>query len=309
MRRAFADALVGVARRDPRVVLLTGDLGYQVLEPFSQEFGSRFFNVGVAEQNMVGLATGLAEGGLIPFVYSIITFAVMRPFEFIRNGPVQHRLPVRIVGVGSGFDYGMNGASHYGLEDIAVLRPQPGLTIVAPADHTQARRALEATWNTPGPVYYRLGNDEQTTVEGLDGAFEVGRLQTVREGRDLLMIAMGSLAADVVTAAAELERRDLSCAVAVLASVSPPPLDDLSAALQRFPVVMTVEAHSVTGGIGSLVSEVAAEAGSRCRVVRCGVQLAPDGQVGTSAYLRARHGLSVPALVARALNACGRRQG
>src|SRR6267378_8244792 len=142
MRAAFANTLAELAARDPRILLLTADLGYKALEPFADKFPDRFINVGVAEQNMVGLATGLAEAGFIPFVYSIVTFAVLRPYEFIRNGPVLHRLPVRIVGVGGGVEYGLNGLSHYGLEDIAVMRAQPGVTVIAPSDHQQARTAM-----------------------------------------------------------------------------------------------------------------------------------------------------------------------
>src|SRR5215813_9108674 len=129
MRGAFVRTLAEIAAGDDRILLLTGDLGYMALEPFSERFPERFLNVGVAEQNMVGTATGLAEAGFIPFVYSIVTFATLRPYEFIRNGPILHRLPVRIVGVGGGMEYGHNGLSHYGLEDIAVMRAQPGISI------------------------------------------------------------------------------------------------------------------------------------------------------------------------------------
>src|SRR3972149_5485094 len=142
MRIAFTKTLAELAEQDPRILLLTGDLGYMALEPFSERFPDRFFNVGVAEQNMVGIATGLAEAGFIPFVYSIVTFATLRPYEFIRNGPILHRLPVRIVGVGGGLEYGHNGMSHYGLEDVGVMRIQPGITLVAPADYQQTKEAL-----------------------------------------------------------------------------------------------------------------------------------------------------------------------
>src|SRR5690242_10172481 len=138
MRQAFTKALTHIAENDPRIVLLTADLGYTVLEPFAERFPDRFFNVGVAEQNMVGLATGLAESGFIPFVYSIATFACLRPYEFIRNGPVLQRLPVRIVGVGGGFEYGPAGPTHHAVEDVGVLRLQPGLAVVCPADYQQA---------------------------------------------------------------------------------------------------------------------------------------------------------------------------
>src|SRR6476659_1180778 len=147
MRGTFVRALVEIADSDPRVLFLTGDLGYTVVEPFAERHADRFFNVGVAEQNMVGLATGLAEAGFIPFVYSIATFASLRPYEFIRNGPILQRLPVRIVGVGGGFEYGPAGPSHHALEDVGAWRMQPDLLLIAPADFEQDGSALRATWN------------------------------------------------------------------------------------------------------------------------------------------------------------------
>jgi len=290
-----------VAARDPRILLLTGDLGYLALEPFADAYPGRFFNVGVAEQNMVGLATGLAEAGFIPFVYSIVPFAVLRPYEFIRNGPIQHRLPVRIVGVGGGLAYGPNGLSHYGLEDIAVMRAQPGITVIAPADRQQTRSVVTATWNLPGPVYYRLGKDDQTVVPGLDGRFELGKLQRVREGSDLLLIAMGSVVAEAAAATQDLAARGISCSLAIVASVSPAPVDELAGLLARHPVALTVEAHYRVGGVGSLVAEVIAERGLGCRLVRCGVGALPNGITGSQHYLHQLYGLSAEKLVETAL--------
>jgi transketolase len=307
MRRAFVRTLTELAAGDPRILLLTGDLGYMALEPFAERFPDRFFNAGVAEQNMVGVATGLAEAGFVPFVYSIVTFATLRPYEFIRNGPVLHRLPVRIVGIGGGFEYGTQGASHHGLEDVGVLRTQPGIAIVAAADHAQAATALRATADLAGPVYYRLGKDDTYTVPGLEGRFELGRAQRVREGRDLVMIAMGSVASEAVAAAEMLGREGIRCGALVVASVQPAPVADLAAALAEVPVALTVEAHSVAGGLGSLVSEVSAERGLACRVVRCGVRGVSDGLCGSQAYLYRSHGLSREALVDTACRALGRR--
>jgi transketolase len=300
MRTTFLRTLEELAAGDERVMLLTGDLGYTVVEPFADRFPGRFVNVGVAEQNMVALATGLAEAGFIPFVYSIITFAVLRPYEFIRNGPVLHRLPVRIVGVGGGFEYGHGGPTHHGLEDVAVTRAQPGLEVVAPADYRQARSALLATWDLPGPVFYRLGKDDRLTIPGLEGRFERGRAHLVRGGGDLLMVAMGSVAHEAVVAAEALAEEGLSVAVMVVSSLNPAPVEDLAAALGRHRQVLTVEAHYKVGGVGSLVSEVAAERALACRVVRCAVGESPDGVSGGQGFLRHRHGLSAAALAEKA---------
>ncbi|HEY0322550.1 MAG TPA: transketolase C-terminal domain-containing protein [Pyrinomonadaceae bacterium] len=303
MRLEFVKTLLELAERDARILLLTGDLGFLVLEPFRDRFPERFFNVGVAEQNMVGLATGLAEDGYVPFIYSIATFATLRPFEFIRNGPVHHNLPVRIVGVGAGYDYGPAGPTHHALEDIGVMRTQPGLTVIAPADYRQTSAALRATKDVEGAVYYRIGKDDRTTIPGLDGRFELGRAQICREGTDLLFVVMGSIAKEAAEAADVLAEQGINSTIMVVASLNPPPVEDIADALSRFPVALTVEAHYTVGGVGSLVCEVAAERGLNCRVVRCGVKHAPQALTGSHDYLNKVHGLTSDALVETAWRA------
>jgi transketolase len=292
MRGSFIRTLVEIADSDPRAVFLTGDLGFLAVEPFAARFPDRFINVGVAEQNMIALATGLAEAGFVPLVYSIVPFAVLRAYEFIRNGPIYHRLPVRIVGVGGGFEYGHDGISHYGLEDVGVLRVQPGITVVAPADHEQARTALLATWNLAGPVYYRLGKDETTIVPGLNGQFALGRAQSIGDGKDVLIITLGSIASEGVRALEYLAERGVSGTLMIVASVSPPPVEDLVDRLRGFPVVFTVEAHYIVGGLGSLVAEVMSERALRCRLFRVAVECLPDGITGSRNYLYSVHGLT-----------------
>jgi transketolase len=297
VRRELVDGLVELAAEDERIVLLTGDLGYTVVEPFAERFPGRFLNVGVAEQNMLGLATGLAEAGYVPFAYSIATFATMRAYEFIRNGPVLHELPVRIVGVGGGLDYGHNGVTHYALEDIALMRVQPGLTVVAPADPAQAVGALRATAGLPGPVYFRVGK-ESRPVRGLDGRFELGRLTVLAEGTDVAIVALGPLAHDALDAADALAARGISASVAVVASVAPPPTGDLVELLERARLAVTLEAHYVVGGLGSLVAEAIAGHGLECRLLRHGVETVPRGTTGTQPALHEAFGLTSDRLVA-----------
>lgn len=300
MRGTFIRTLADIAEQDERVILLTADLGYTVLEEFRDRNPRQFFNVGVAEQNMLGMATGLAEAGFIPFVYSIATFATLRPYEFIRNGPVLHGLQVRIVGVGGGFEYGPAGPTHHALEDLAVLRVHPTLAVVAPADFQQAETALRQSWRNSGPIYYRLGKNEKAVVAGLDGRFTLGCAETVREGRDVLIIATGAIATEAAKAAEKLAEEGIECEVVIAASVNPAPTSDLIASLERFSVALTVEAHYVTGGLGSLVSEVIAENAIPCRVQRCGVAAAWNGVGGSESFLNSLHGVSSEAIASRA---------
>ena len=143
---------------------------------------------------MIGIATGLAEAGFIPFVYSIVTFAVLRPFEFIRNGPIAHHLPVRMVSVGGGFEYGPNGISHYGLEDVALMRSQPGLTIICPNDVTQARASIRVTKDLNEPIYFRLSKDDSSPEFGVD--FELGKASVIRDGADVVFVALGPITSE-----------------------------------------------------------------------------------------------------------------
>jgi transketolase len=297
MRDDFVAELAELAAADERVVLLTGDLGYLVLDVFSNRFPERFFNVGVAEQNMVGIATGLAEAGYVPFVYSIATFASMRPYEFVRNGPVLHNLPVRIVGVGGGFDYGHNGITHFALEDFALMRAQPGLTVVAPVDGAQARAAVRITSEHDGPIYFRIAK-QSTSVPGLNGRFSLGRAQLIGDGADVALIAIGSIAREAQRAAELLAEEGVGATVAVVSTFNPSPIEDLAELLGGVTLAISVEAHYLNGGLGSLVAETIAERGLSCRLIRAGVDATPRGLAGSQRFLEDRFGLSAPRLAA-----------
>jgi len=290
-----------LAKNDRRILLLTGDLGYLVVEPFVELFPDRFINVGVAEQNMVGIATGLAEAGLIPFVYSIAPFAALRPFEFIRNGPVYHQLPVRIVGVGQGVEYGFNGNSHFGVDDIGVLRTQPGLTIIAPADDIQTKTAIEKTHALAGPVYFRLSKDS-FEIPDLSRDFELGQTQHIGTGKDVLLISSGAITREAIRAADLLKEQGFSTTILIIASIAPAPIAELAAALSSFAHVFTLESHYITGGIGSLVAEVVAEHGLDVQVIRLGFDNLLNGPLGSAAFLHDLHGLSAQKIAVRVEN-------
>ncbi|HEX4806908.1 MAG TPA: transketolase C-terminal domain-containing protein [Conexibacter sp.] len=302
MRSAFAHALLDLAAEDERVVLLTGDLGFAVLEPFAERFPDRFWNAGVAEQNMVGMATGLAEAGYTPYVYSIATFASMRGYEFVRNGPILHELPVRVVGVGGGMDYGHNGVTHYALEDAGIMRVQPGIAVVAPADPQQTAAALPALQRLPGPVYLRLGKESQP-VPGLDGRFALGRAERIGDGRDVALVSLGGMAATAVEAGQRLAQAGVDASVLVVSSLNPAPTEDLAQALADVPLALSAEAHYVNGALGSLVAETIAEHGLGTRLLRAGLRATPIGATGSRPHLYERHGLAPDQLAAAVLRA------
>jgi transketolase len=292
-----------LAAADERIILLTGDLGYMVMEPFREKFPQRFINAGVAEQNLIGMATGLAEAGLRPYTYSIATFASLRPFEFIRNGPVLHQLPVRMVGMGMGFEYGRGGPSHYALEDIGALRTFPGLTIVIPADSQQTAAALRATADLPGPVYYSLGKDDSAFVPGLEGRFTLGRVQVVTAGGDIAIIAMGSIASEAVAAAAMLGGQGIGAAVIVVSSYNPDPENDLAHHLSRFRHAISVEAQTISGGLAAFTGMTIARNGLSCRLHPLAVCEAPDGTTGSPGERWRKYGLDREGIVRTAMEA------
>src|SRR3989344_2036344 len=295
MRKAFIQTLIELSRQDERILLLTGDLGYTVIEPFQKAFPGRFFNVGVAEQNLIGIATGLAAQGFIPFVYSIATFVTLRPYEFIRNGPVLHNLPVRIIGVGGGFEYGKSGKTHHAIEDIGVMRLQQGMNIFVPADVWQSKTILQKTWDISGPNYYRIGKQEQR-LESLQGKFEIGKLQIIKPGTDIALFVCGSLSFLTEQISQQMAAAGISILLAVVASIAPPP-KELKRVISNFSLVATIESHQITGGLGSLVAETIADNGLQTRLLRFGVKEPLDGIVGSEEYLLEKYHLNGTSII------------
>jgi len=233
--------------------------------------------------------------GFVPFVYSIAPFAALRPFEFIRNGPVYHQLPVRIVGVGQGVEYGFNGNTHFGVEDVGVLRTQPGLTIIAPADDIQTKNAVEKTHNLAGPIYFRLSKDSFEIPE-LNRSFELGQTQQIGSGKDVLLISSGAITREAIRAAHLLSEQGMMTTILVIACIAPAPVSNLIETLSSFKYAFTIESHYITGGIGSLVAEVVAEHRLGIQVVRFGFDAILNNSLGSASFLHTAHGLSAEKL-------------
>jgi transketolase len=292
MRTGFIEALTELAAADDRVFLLTADLGWSVVESFAARFPDRFLNVGVAEQNMLGVATGLAMVGYVPFVYSIATFSSMRCYEQIRNGPVLHRLPVRVVGIGGGYAYGHAGPTHHALEDLCLARAQPGLTVLAPADRLQAKAVVHATSMLDGPAYLRIGKAACGELPGLNGRFAFDRPEVVHPGSDLLFLCTGDIAFEALEAAAILEQQGVSAAVAVLAHLSFSHAEPLLDLLRPYRTVVSVEEGYTSGGLGALIAQTIAAENVACRLLTCGVTASFPEFSGSTAFMRRHCGLT-----------------
>jgi len=294
VRNAFLNELYELAREDPRIVFVTGDLGFGVVEGFMEELPDQFVNAGVAEQNMTGLAAGMALSGRIVFTYSIANFPTLRCLEHIRNDVCYHDADVKVVSVGGGFAYGSMGATHHATEDLGVMRLLPNMVVVAPGDPVEARAATRAVVARPGPCYLRLGKAGEPVVHEEPIDFELGRALGVREGSDATVISTGGMLPLAVRAAAALAVDGVD--VRVLSMHTLKPLDDEAVlrAVDETRAVVTLEEHSIVGGLGSAVSELLAERnGARARFKRLGVPPRFSPRVGSQEFLLAENGLDV----------------
>lgn len=281
MRQKLIEELCRAARTDGRLVLLTADLGFGVLDQFAEEFPDRFFNVGVAEQSLIATATGLAEAGFIPYCYSIATFASLRGLEFIRNGPVAHSLPVRVIGIGPGMDYGFDGLSHFAIDDVGSLRCQPGLTIWTPSDESDISSQFVSVNDLPGPVYLRiLKNSVVCNCARLTPNSETGALISI------LSLGDAHLIGETIRVRVSDLTYDVSHQVVTL--IGDKTKIEIKRHLEKSKICIVSESHYVVGGLSSLVAEVVANNDLNILVIPNGVTSLPIGALGRSEYLSNR---------------------
>jgi len=292
LRTAFIETLNELADKDPRVCLIVGDLGYSVIEEFANKHPDQFVNAGVAEQNMIGLAVGMALSGKVVFTYSIGNFGTLRCLEQIRNDVCYHRANVKVVAVGGGLAYGNLGVTHHASEDVAIMRALPNMTVVAPGDPVEARLATRAVVALDGPAYLRLGKAGEPIVHADEPSFTLGRAITMREGSDLTLIASGGMLATADRVAAQLAEKGLSVRLLSMHTIKPLDRDAVVRAATETRFVFTLEEHSIEGGLGGAVAEVMAELdGSRALLKRIGLRPQFNAEVGDQKYLKSLHGL------------------
>ena len=261
MRQTALDMVYELAKKDPRVVFIGSDLGVGTLQKFKAEMPERFFMEGISEANVVGMAAGLALGGKIPFINTIATFLTRRCFEQIVLDLCLHDLPVRLLGSGGGLVYAPLGPTHLAIEDIGILRPVPNITIVAPADALEMRKVMAQTLDLHGPLYIRFGKGNDPLVTDADTPLLIGKANLMRRGDDALVVTTGITLRLALEAATTLAGQGLQCTVLHCHTVKPLDHEAILRHAARVPSVVTVEEHVLTGGLGTAVAEILAEAG------------------------------------------------
>lgn len=296
MRTRFFADLVEAARSDPDLVLMTGDLGFGVVEPFVEACPEQFINAGVAEQNMTGMAAGIALAGSKVFTYSIANFPTLRCLEQIRNDIAYHGADVTVVAVGGGLAYGALGMSHHATEDLSIMRSIPGMAVAAPGDAAETSAVLTDLLTRGGPAYLRLGKAGEPVVHA--GAVTVPRGTSLRlhEGEDVCLVTTGGMLPVGVRVVDLLEDLGISCTLVSMPWLAPFDVATVQAAGAAHRLVVTLEEHSVTGGLGGATAEVLAEEAGSAPLLRLGLPHQFSSVVGDQEYLRARHGLTPDAV-------------
>ena len=303
MRDAMMEAMFELAESNSDVMLLTADLGYGVFEKFAEKFPKQFLNVGVAEQNMIGVASGLALEGKIIFTYSIGNFPSLRCLEQIRNDACYHDLNITIIASGGGFSYGGLGMSHHATEDLSVMRALPAVTVVAPCTAWETKQAILQLAKQPGPGYLRI---DKTKVDGVDqnGCYKIGKASVLREGNDFTIIGAGGIAEEAMKAAEVLHESGIECRVIAMHTVKPIDKEVIKAACMETNGIVTIEENNLVGGMGAAVSEVCMDEQIYPKnYLRLGINDIYMAEVGSQSYLRKRVGITSDEIV-RFIKSC-----
>lgn len=293
MRDTFVRTLIGLAKENKDIELLTGDLGFGVLKPYYEQLPDQFTNAGIAEQNMTSLAAGMALTGKNVFTYSIGNFPTLRCLEQIRNDCAYHEANVKIVCVGGGFVYGSLGMSHQATEDIAVLRALPGVVVMAPADSVEAEACTKALAEYQGTAYLRLGRGGEKRIHESIENFQIGKAIKVYDGAKIAIFSTGAIFEEVLGAYDILKAKGYTPEVYTFPTVKPIDVELIKGIAKDFDVIVTCEEHNIIGGFGSAVAEVMAEMKQKkAFLIRVGLNDEYSIKVGNQKYLREQYGMA-----------------
>lgn len=299
-RKAFGEILAELASEYPELMVLAADVASSSgLSEFAQRYSGQFLNTGIAEQNMIGTAAGLAQEGHCVFATSFAPFASMRCYEMIRSYLGYMNLNVKVVGLASGLSMGVGGNTHYGLEDLAIMRVIPNITVLSPADCTETVKSVQALLENKGPAYLRLtGIGGNPIVYKEDYNFQIGKGIVLREGKDIAIVATGTMVYEALRAARLLQKSDLTVTVVDMHTIKPLDTALLDQLLLNHKLIVTVEEHSIVGGLGSAVAEYKAGVEKTPRQVMIGL---PDmfGKAGEYKYLMEQYGLTADKIADR----------
>lgn len=297
MRDTFVRTLIEVAKKDKRIELVTGDLGFGVLKPFWEQCPDQFTNAGIAEQNMTSVAAGMALEGKIVFTYSIGNFPTLRCLEQIRNDCAYHKANVKIVCVGGGYVYGSLGMSHHATEDIAIMRALPDVAVVCPADLVEAEEAVKAMIDYPGTIYLRLGRGGEKRIHDEIKQFTIGKAIKVKEGSRIAIFSTGAIFEEVTEALPILESHGISPTIYTFPTVKPIDKDVILECAKSHDLIVTCEEHNVVGGFGSAVAEVLCSHPHNAKLRIVGINDSYTSAVGNQKYLRKIMKLDADAIV------------
>lgn len=296
MRGIFNKTLLDLAQNDKRIWMVLADIGYGEIEPFAHAFPERYYNVGVAEQNMTGVACGIAMEGNIVITYSIANFPTLRCLEQIRNDVCYHNANVKIVIIGGGVSYGPLGISHHSTEDIAILRALPNLVVLAPCDTIEAEAATRAMIAHDGPVYYRCGYKNERDIHDGKIDFKIGKAIRIRNGNDLSIIFTGPIGFEAVLAANQLRDEGINARLISMHTIKPIDREEIIDAAKVTGIILTVEEHNMSGGLGSAVAEVLADEGCICKFKRIAFPDVNISMVGSQEWLRTQYHMDAAAI-------------
>ena len=292
MRDTFFKTIGEIANHNDDIFILTGDLGFKLFDDFKTRYPERFYDVGVAESNMAGIAAGLALSGKNVYCYSIIPFLIMRAYEHIRVDIAYQNLNVKLVGVGGGFTYGLEGFTHYGLEDLALMRSLPNMTVIVPADKIEARCVAELSYKHQGPVYIRLGRTGEAVIHETSPAFDIGKAICLRYGSEVALFAIGNMVHTGIIVADLLSREGLKATLINMHTIKPLDTEIIFQVASNHKYIFTLEEHNVHGGLGSCVAEVLSEVNFNGNFKRFGIPSNLENYIGSADYLRNKYGLT-----------------
>jgi transketolase len=310
MRNEFADELTKLAAADPRITLLSGDIGNRLFDRFKAECPNRFYNCGVAEANMASVAAGMAMCGLRPVTYTITPFNTTRCLEQIRDDICYHNVPVLIVGTGAGLSYASLGCTHHSCEDLSFLRSIPNMTVLAPGDAMELRSLLRLCLTLNGPIYMRIGKTGEPMIHPQPPTLTIGKGLVVKEGKDLCIFTTGNMLSIALETAETLAKEGMKPQVVSMHTVKPLDRELLSALSEKFSHWVTLEEHSLIGGLGSAIAEWIVDSGSKPWLTRFGTPDRFPHPIGSQKYLRAQYGLDAKTIAQNILREtlCKRKQ-